>query len=254
VQYRVSLRLPAGVAAGIAAGLAATHAQAGPVDRAACIEAYVAAQDARKSGALLLARKQLEICADSACPGMVRRDCAEWLDDVHHALPSIVLVARDANGKDLLDVTATVDEQPVRIDGHPLVLDPGRHSVRVRTASGEAREEGIVLAEGERSRQVAFVFPAPPSAARSVPLVSWITGGLGIASLGVFGAFAARGASDRARFGCDHACPSGEYAVANREFTVANVALATGVALLGVAVVAWVIHPREPAPARLGAR
>jgi hypothetical protein len=246
----------------LAGVVVASAPSARAADRDACVDAYVGAQSARKGGSLLAARRQLEMCTDAACPGMIRRDCAEWLEQVNKALPSVVLVARDEAGHDLLGATATVDGGPVRIDGRTVLLDPGKHVVRVRTAAGEQHEEAIVLAEGEHDRAVVVVFPsavAPPApqgpapaepqpaseGARRVPVASWVLGGLGVVALGLSGAFAIRGASDRTSLGCDRGCGNGQYDSVNREFIVADVALVAGVALLGAAAVVWLTqtHP-----------
>jgi len=220
-------------------------------DRAACVQAYVDAQAARKAGELLRAREQLELCAKPSCPGMVQRDCSTWLEDVSRALPTVVLVVRDEKGRDRLDVTATADGAPVALDGHPVALDPGAHTVRVSTKGARSREQRFVLAEGEHDRSVVVVLPSgaaeqPADSARgetsrSVPAASWVLGGAAVVSLGVFAYFAARGASDRATFGCDRGCASADYNQVNREFWAGDAALGIGLALVGAAAVVWLV-------------
>lgn len=208
-----------GVAAAALAG--PSIARADDLDRATCIQVYVAAQSDRKAGSLLRARQRLELCANTACPGMVQRDCSQWLDEVSRALPTIVLAARDDAGGDLRGATATVDGTPVALDGHPIPLDPGQHLVRVSTALAGTKEQSFVLAEGEHDRAVVVAFttakPAPlvaegPPPVRptrsssSVPLASWVLGGVGVVALGAFTYFAVRGATDRSGLGCDRGC------------------------------------------------
>jgi hypothetical protein len=220
-------------------------------DRAACVQAYVDAQAGRKTGERLRARGELELCAKPSCPGMVQRDCSTWLEEVNRALPTVVLVVRDEKGRDRLDVTALADGAPVALDGHPVALDPGPHTVLVRTQGARTKEERFVLAEGEHDRSVVVVLPSsaaeqPPESARgetsrSVPAASWVLGGAAVVSLGVFGYFAARGASDRSTFGCDRGCGSADYNQVNREFWAGDAALGIGLALAGAAAIVWLV-------------
>ena len=183
-------------------------------------------------------------------------------------LPSIVLVARDDAGRDVLDAKGTVDGAPVQIDGRVLVLDPGKHVVAIQIPSGVRREETILLAEGEHDRAVVLTLPSTlpverplrvaPRAVdvttaplephgRPVPVPSWVLGGLSVVSLGAFGVFAVKGVSDRASLGCDRACGASSYDTVNGEFLVADVALGAGVALLGAAIAWWAVDGRAPA-------
>jgi hypothetical protein len=237
----------------IAVTLGPVAARAEPPDREACLGAYVASQQARKSGALLLARRHLEICLDAACPGLVQRDCNTWLAEVERALPSVVVAARDSVGKDLLEATATIDGSQVALDGHVCQLDPGKHTVRVRASTGDTREETFVLGEGEHGRAIVLTFPAAsaPNAdstgatsSRHVPVATWVLGGIGVASLGAFGVFAAHGAVDRGNLGCDHGCSDDAYSTVNRQFIVADITLVAGIALVGAAVVWWLVDSR----------
>jgi hypothetical protein len=229
----------------------ACPARADEPDRAACVQAYVDAQAVRKAGELLHARGQLELCSKPSCPGMVQRDCSTWLEEVNRALPTVVLVVRDEKGRDRLDATATADGVPVALDGHPVALDPGPHTVLVRAQGARVQEQRFVLAEGEHDRSVVVVLARgaaePPAegvrgeTSRSVPAASWVLGGAAVVSLGVFGYFAARGASDRATFGCDRGCGSADYNQVNREFWAGDAALGIGLALVGAAAVVWLV-------------
>lgn len=246
----------------VALAWASHPARADAPDREACVQAYVDAQSARKAGELLRAKKDLDVCANSACPGMVQRDCSKWLDEVSRALPTVVLVARDASGRDLLDATATLDGTPVALDGKPMALDPGKHTVQVRSKSSEAAEQTFVVVEGEHDRAIVLTASTPPAAApqppptpgkesapshgRTVPVASWVLGGVGVASLGAFTYFAVRGANDRSSLGCDHGCTSSAYDQVNGEFWAANIALGVGVACIGAAVALFLLSGDTP--------
>jgi hypothetical protein len=248
----------------------ANGALAQDAGRDACIQAYVDAQSARKDGALRRAEQRLEQCAVAECPGMIQRDCSQWLDEVKRALPSIVITARDDRGRDLLDATVTVDGEPVPLDGKPLALDPGRHTVSASARGGAPQQQVLVLAEGEHERPVTITFPlgtagdastpapsatfsAPPATehATSVPVGAWILGGVSLVSLGVFTYFGVRGANDRVSLGCDRGCSDASYGHVNDELTAADVSLGVGAAALGVALLWWWLS-RDSTPSAAG--
>ncbi len=239
----------------VSLALCAAPGSAAAADRDACIQAYVDAQSARKNAELLRAQQALALCADESCPGMVRRDCAAWLDEVSRAVPSVILRARDEHERDLLDVTVTVDDRRLPMDGRPVPLDPGQHRVRFERAGAASQEQVVLLAEGERARFVTVTFPSGASAAprpdsapvveaAPVPVATWVLGGVGVVSLGVFTYFAVRGADDRVTLGCDRACSSSSYAHVNGELNVADVTLGVGVVSLGVAAIWWLVSRR----------
>jgi hypothetical protein len=217
------------------------------LDRSACIAAYVAAQGARKVNHLLDASQDLSRCARDECPGMIKRDCATWLDEVNRDLPSIVLSVRDAEGHDVLGVQAFVDDKPVAVDGHGLPIDPGKHAVVLRLGDGTSREEDVIATVGEKERVVTIVVRLRsngPSRKR-VTIASYVLGGIGVAGLGVGTYFGIRGAVDRSSFGCDRACAPDAYNTVNREFIAADIALGVGVAAVGAAVAWWLFSPKS---------
>lgn len=252
---------------------AIVHADDG---RDACVAAYVAGQKEQNQGALLRARRSFETCADDACPGLVKRDCAKWLEEVTQALPTIVVSVRDESGRDLVDAVATIDGARIAIDGKPLALDPGKHVVRAERPEHSPGTEQLVLAAGEHDRVVAMTLPAiaaapSPAGAIDVPSppppsppsprtegriapVTWLLGAGGIVAGGVFSYFAIRGASNRASFGCDRSCSSGDYDQVQRDFVIADVALGLGVAALAGAVVTWLLTRDTAAPSSTAAQ
>jgi hypothetical protein len=239
---------------------AASAAQADPPDRDACIKAYVDAQGARKAGELLRAEQGLAVCANDVCPGMVKRDCTQWLEEVTRALPSVILIARDDRGGDLLDVATTVDGQRVPLDGKPLPLDPGKHSMHFEHAGAPPRDQVVLLAEGEHARPVIATFPSVidvrvrAEGSRRVPAASWALGGVGGVAAGVFTYFAVRGTNDRVSLGCERGCSEANYSRVDGEFTAADVALGISVASLGTAVVVWLVTHRQPPVQAQGTR
>src|SRR5258706_11127444 len=78
----------------------------------ACASASETAQQLRIDGKLRAAHEQLTACSRPICPAIVKRDCDAWLSEVEAILPSIVLVARDETGRDLVDVRVLLDAEP----------------------------------------------------------------------------------------------------------------------------------------------
>jgi hypothetical protein len=164
----------------------------------ACIASSDRAQVLRREGKLLDARRELLACAESSCPGLVQKECSQWMTEVMAQLPSVVFGARDAAGRDLLDVRVTVDGVKVadRLDGRATEMDPGAHALRFERSGAPPVDEQVLIREGEKNRIVTVTVgePAPPppaprpeapkAAAAPVPAATWIFGGLGVALLG----------------------------------------------------------------------
>ena len=186
----------------LAAALACLAAPARAEDKQACIAASEDAQQLRIDGKLLEARARLLDCARPECPAIVRQDCAQWMTDVVAALPTVVLGARDAQGRDVLAVKASMDGAPVseRLDGRPMPVDPGAHVFRFEPTmpGGASADVQVLVRAGEKNREItvtlgapaaaaAPVGPPPPAAGSSsggVPALTWIFGGVALAALG----------------------------------------------------------------------
>lgn len=248
VALAVCLLLPAGSAA----------ADEAP-DKQACASAFEAAQRLRRQGALLDARAKLQMCARAPCPEALHPECTQWLSEVEHALPSIVVAVRRDDGADLKEAHVYVDERSVaeRLDGRPIELDPGEHVVRIE-AGGQVVEEPILVAEGEKSRTITFRLarpqpPAPPKpsplappplATRPVQWPTYVFGGMSILAAGVFAGFALSGDSvyrdlERCRPGCDPSLVD----EARGRYVAADVALGVSVVAIGVAIGAYLLRP-----------
>lgn len=214
-----------------------------------CFAAAVEGQKLRNAGRLLTARGELGKCASVACPEEVTKDCSRWLGEVGAALPTLVLGARDAAGRDLLDVRVLVDDAPsgTTEGGRPVAVDPGPHKLRFVRSDGTAMEQTVVARSGEKNRSIVVKFavsvteralePAPPSALARVPTATWVLGGVGIAALGAFGYFAATGLGDYRRLGCDVGCAAIDKKGVDAQFLMADVSLVVGVLALGAATV-----------------
>jgi hypothetical protein len=159
------------VAAIAAATLASAEARA-DVSKDACIDANTRAQSLRRQGQFASAREQLRVCADTACPALVRDDCAQRLDELNRAQPTIVFDLKDDDGNDLVAVKVTVDGAVVteQLSGRALPLDPGEHKFSFEVAGQAPLTRTLVLKEGEKDRRERIVVVgalAGPSAAGS---------------------------------------------------------------------------------------
>ena len=188
----------------VASGFAASRARA---DVQACLVASEKGQRARTAGKLREAREQFLLCSSDGCPAMVRRDCAQWQGEVIATLPSVVLGAKDRGGRDLFDVTVTVDGEPLvtKLDGKSLPIDPGPHTFKFEMPGAPPVVERALVKEGEKARVITVTFaigaassgtaaPPPPAGdpadrpatgqERGHTVFPWIVVGLGVATIG----------------------------------------------------------------------
>lgn len=227
----------------------------------ACKAAAEAGDARRIESKLGAARERFLVCSRSSCPAVIRDACIQSFTEVERILPTVVVRARDARGQDVLGVRVLIDGAPLlsRLTGKAVAVDPGPHRFRYEAASGAAREEQVLVAQGERDRLLYVTFDeaiepdgtrpgAPPAVAATngeataapgaslVPLA--VTTGLGVAGIGVFTALQLSGWGDyralRAE-GCGITL-SCDVSGVRSKLIAGDVALGVGVASLGVAV------------------
>jgi hypothetical protein len=226
-------------------------------EKRACASAYERAQQLRRSGSLRASREQLLICAQDRCPDVARVDCVRWLREVDDAIPTLVVRARDPSGSDLADVRVFVDDVLLapRLDGQPLVVDPGEHTLRLEHGDGPPLEQHLVVVMGEKNRIVAVTLPgevpslprvAPvqparpePSPPSRFPTAAAILAGVGVIAAGVSTYFEVAGIGDRRHLfnTCAGHCSQSDVDFAYRELRAGDVA--AGVALVSLAGAIW---------------
>lgn len=141
-----------------------------PVDQTqSCLDAFSAAQRHRREGKLIEARSELISCSQASCPEEIVAKCTPWLREVKSAVPSIIPVARDADGRDLVEVRVSIDGTLVTetLDGMPVELDPGPHVVVFETPDHPSLTLNVVVVQAQKNRMVVARLspPAPPSPA-----------------------------------------------------------------------------------------
>jgi hypothetical protein len=177
-------------------------------DREQCIAASEAAQKLASEHRLIQARQQFLVCAKDSCPAVIKKDCIEQLEALGKKIPSIVVRAKGPAGDDLTAVRVSLDGAIVaeRLDGSPVEVDPGPHTIRLETAGQPPIEQRLVVAEGEQNRVVDYAFVASASSGES-PRSSrgghsfpvWpalVAGGVSVASFAIFAGAGISGMGD----------------------------------------------------------
>lgn len=144
-----------------------------------CVSANESAQDLQRTGQLREARARLTVCVAESCPGPVREDCAQRLDEVDKVMPSLVFEVRDESDRDLSAVHVTMDGQTLtdKLDGTAIPVDLGEHRFVFEARGLASDTRTLVVREGDKKRRerivlvVAQVAP-PATGASAVPVVS----------------------------------------------------------------------------------
>jgi hypothetical protein len=169
-------------------------------------------------------------------------------------MPTIIVDARDEDGRDLTDVMVKIDgvPPPGAMLGRAISLDPGDHTVRWELSGRVPFEAPIVVREGEKGRRVTGTLRTTERPARP-PWAAYVLAGTALAAGGVFGGFGIKGITDRASFGCDRSCASSQASRVQREFLVADIALV--VAVISLAGATWLfVTSGKRVPATASAR
>lgn len=148
-----------------------------------CVDANARGQIARKQGQLHAALEAFRTCAESACPTVVRRDCADRVVDVERAIPTIVVEAT-AGGRKIDGATFLVDGATFRphADGSASEIDPGPHHFVFRVPGKPDVARDVAVDEGARGQVVGATFDeAPRKNGNFVPI------GIGVGSAGLVG-------------------------------------------------------------------
>ena len=204
-------------------------------EKEACVRAVEHGQLSRLDGKLRAARAAFVTCARPVCPDAIREDCTRWVTEVDASLPSVVIDAVWADGRDVTGMTVLLDGQPLAgaDGGRAVALDPGEHAFRFEVAGAAPVDARHVIREGEKNRILLVTFnaripstlvpPAPsatsapaglwrvpgaedgrkPAATRaSLPIAPLVLGGVGLLGFGGFAYFGLSGTSqlDSMRF------------------------------------------------------
>ncbi len=220
-------------------------------DDAVCQASYVAGQKHYKlEHDLIGGRDQLLVCART-CPDELRASCGKWLREINTELPSIIVVAKDARGKELADVDVDVDGTRVAsfTAGRPIEVNPGKHVVRVQTRSKTA-EENVVINAGEKLKTVE-VWTEPRAiettrVRRPTPVGAYVLLTIGAVSLASFATFGLWSTLEYSKTGgCAPSCdPANRDTSFDVKTVVADVSLGVASAALVSALVVYLTRPK----------
>lgn len=224
---------------------------------AQCADQAERGQELRDKGQLVAARELFISCAQQDCPTPVRASCNEWLGDLDRRLPSLVVSAKDAAGRDVTGVKVTLDGAPVpdSVTSAAVRVDPGVHVIRCAREGLGPTEDRVVLREGEGIRVLTVTLrspapeppapgPVPQPPRRTSPWV-YVLGATSLVGFGVFGGFAWSGAAryDELEGSCAPRCPAGDIDGVRTRFLIADVGLVVGAVSLGAAALIFALGP-----------
>ena len=203
------------------------------------------------------------------CPAPIKRDCLEWLSQVESTAPTVVFSAKDGT-KDLSDVKVSVDGAAVtdRLDGKPVQMDLGKHTVKFEY-QGQTKEEDVIIGAGQKNRNVTVTFggaAAPPAARRARPpplprgggggslVPAIVIGGVGVLALGSFAFFGLGGKSDVSDLekNCKPHCAQSDVDAAKTKLLIADISLGVGIVALGVATYLVITRPKIEPDVKVG--
>src|SRR4051794_29874474 len=105
MNRRPSLKSPLALASVVSLALGSANmlsvGSARADDRHGCAAAAERAQALRGSAKLRAALTELLACSQPRCPAIVREDCVKWVSEVQEQMPTIVVRAHDARGRDV---------------------------------------------------------------------------------------------------------------------------------------------------------
>ncbi len=208
----------------------------------------------RDAGKLIEARSLFVTCAQESCPLPVRKVCLPWLREIDLRIPTVVPSARDASGRDILDVQMRLDDARVALPltGAAIPVDPGPHTLRVERAGRAPIDTTFLAREGERARIVEIKIrddealaslsvptPTSPSPRPLIPTSAFVLGGVSALALGGFAYFGLTGASDynHLQDTCGSRCASSDVAAVRTKFLVGDISLVVSAVALATAIV-----------------
>jgi hypothetical protein len=215
-----------------------------------CLAHHASGKDLRNKGSLVSAKDEFLKCADDACPKVVREECRELITKLAAETPSIVVVAKDSNGRDLTEGRVLLDGNPIddALDGRSIELDPGPHALRFVPADGREVEIKFVARDGEKNRSVKVQLEPAPSVERpapeapppavessnSPPVVAYVLAGVAAVAFGSFAVFALDGKSKKDDLDqCKPKCQQSDVDAMKKSFLIGDISLGIGALALG---------------------
>jgi hypothetical protein len=231
--------------------LVSTHARAQTAPtKQQCADAYTQAQILRAKDRLVLAKKQVDICNDPACPQALRKDCTAWLVELQRSVPLLAVDVVDESGRAVSSAHVTVDGNTVA-GGEMLTLDPGTHTIAADAPGMETASQTLDLAKGEKRHATLTLAARAPekpvnvaATSRPFPVAPVVLASIGVAFIGGFIGFGLAGNAKRADLdasGCKPNCAQSDVDAIKTDYVIADVSLGVGLASLAVATVLFIV-------------
>jgi hypothetical protein len=252
------MRLVACSAAAFAIATLATVPSAA-MDKAACAAAAVSGQRFEQKEKLKEAHQQFAVCATAACPDVISRDCTRWMKGVAQRIPTLDLSVHAERGPAPSGAVVDLGGRVIPLPAKGVLVDPGRYAMTFRAPGFVTKEQRFDVAPG--ARLVTDVALAPVGAAALEPVAAepkpasrtpWLvssiaTTTIAVAGFAIFTGFGVAGLSDQEGFrtSCAPYCSQAQVDQVAGEFTVANVALVTGLVALAATAVSWFFTVRS---------
>jgi hypothetical protein len=136
-----------------------------------CSAVYEAAREQELAGHLHEATLIFQNCAIDSCSNPVRQTCQAKLFRLELDVPSVVPLVKDDAGEPIVDVQVTMDGRLIasRLDGRALSVDPGLHEFVFRADGSVIGRQRLVIAQGQRNRELWVALPALEGATTSQP-------------------------------------------------------------------------------------
>ncbi len=250
--------------------LAAAPWRTAAADPRACIHAHSTGQRESKAGHLRLASQLFTSCgSDETCPDQLRKECAEFLQDVTRTIPTVVFSALDENGHDLASARVYSGDELLAdgLNGRDVEIDPGRYHLRFVLQGGDTLVTDVVVREGEKQRLVQVKKDRPILAVETTASpgahgdtssgrgpAPWIAAGVTAIALGTGVTLAVMGTGDKSDLDrCKPACSSDQHATYDSaKGLLLGADIGFGAALVAGALTGWLFlseSSHEAAPA-----
>lgn len=238
--------------------LQASPARAQPVS--ACKSSYETAQELRADHRYAQSLRELDLCLN-ACPRVLAADCQEWKDQLTPlvGVATITLTTPDGSARIF---TARIDGEPIplRTGQSTVRLDPGEHVLELTEAGFVTVRQPVSTRAGATTevrvdlrRAAAGTSSSPPGGDvtdERLPIFPFVLGGVGAAVLtagvvlGVHGQVKAADLRDTcAKDG--PFCARDRVDAIETEWQVGAVLASAGAAMLGVAIILYVVDASD---------
>jgi hypothetical protein len=138
-----------------------------------CSAVYDAAQEAESTGDLHTALEFYESCAVDSCANPARRSCEAHALRLELDAPTIVPLAKTANGEPIVDADLTMDGRLLtsHLNGRAIGVDPGLHEFVFSKDGKTLGSVRLVVAQGQRNRELWMIEAPVHSAQHLAPVV-----------------------------------------------------------------------------------